>query len=264
MHQNINQYTRWVDIIGKENSPEELQKVIEKSNHFEDLDKNDNLFKIYNNEQAFKRQVVEEKHKYDEISNYYLTKGRENPYSTIGAFRRSYRSEKGSEAYKKSHYWKLSENEIINAPPKAYAIEIIKAKDYVDKFKGVGGKNLIKAIVAESRTAIRRCDQTNNEHGAIIDVDGNILFSFSGKNSSADYTGFNFDKYKTNSLVMTHNHPNSRSFSVDDILTASQYPQIKTIVATGHDGTVYSLSIEKGKRVDRSIEREYNTIYVGI
>lgn len=42
------------------------------------------------------------------------------------------------------------------------------------------------------------------------------------------------------------------------LLTASQYPQIKTIVATGHDGTVYSLSIENGKRVDRSVEREYN------
>ncbi len=45
---------------------------------------------------------------------------------------------------------------------------------------------------------------------------------------------------------------------MDDILTASQYPQIKTIVATGHDGTVYSLSIENGKRVDRSVEIEHN------
>lgn len=34
--------------------------------------------------------------------------------------------------------------------------------------------------------------------------------------------------------------------------------QIKTIVATGHDGSVYSLSIGNGKRVDRRISMDYN------
>ncbi len=86
--------------------------------------------------------------------------------------------------------------------------------------------------------------------------------NFSGKNSSADYAKFDFSKYKSDSLVLTHNHPHSKSFSVDDILTLSQYKQIKTIVATGHDGSVYSLSIDGGERVDRRIEVEYNTYMI--
>ena len=37
---------------------EELKKIIEQSNHFENLDKNDKLFKLYNADQAFKRQLI--------------------------------------------------------------------------------------------------------------------------------------------------------------------------------------------------------------
>ena len=82
-------------------SPEELEKVIERSNHFEELDKNDNLFKIYNKEQAFLRQLVDEKREFDNLT---AELGSNMPYKTIGGFRRARRE--GSIKYKKIHYRK--------------------------------------------------------------------------------------------------------------------------------------------------------------
>lgn len=37
-------------------------------------------------------------------------------------------------------------------------------------------------------------------------------------------------------------------------------PQIGTIIAVGHNGAVYKLSIGRGERVDRSIVSEYNML----
>ena len=93
-----------------------------------------------------------------------------------------------------------------------------------------------------------------------IDASGQSVFSFTGQNSSADYRRFRFSKYKEKSLVLVHNHPSGGSFSADDILTISDNPQINTIVAAGHNGVVYQLSIGDGKRVDRDIYSEYNIV----
>lgn len=80
-------------------SPEELQKVIEKSNHFEDLDKNDKFFKVYNKEQAFRRQMVDESREFHRLKD---TLGDQMLYKNIGSFRRARRS--NSLGYKKLHY----------------------------------------------------------------------------------------------------------------------------------------------------------------
>ena len=60
------------------------------------------------------------------------------------------------------------------------------------------------------------------------------------------------------SLVLVLNHPQSTSFSADDVLTLLDNPEIKTIVAAGHDGSVYVLSIGDGKRVDINFQEKYN------
>ena len=258
MHPNCrHEFLQWHESYAK--SPEELQEIIDKSNRFEDFDKNEKLFKIYNQGQAFLRQLNSEKRAYDEMVNYYQAVGRKPPYDSLGSFRRSYRKERGSVPYNKTHRWKVGEKEILNAPPEEYNHDIIDSQDYIKKFSGIGNKQVVKTLRRESLKSIRRCDKTTDERGVILSENGEVFHTFYGKNSSADYSNFSFEKQKPNSLILTHNHPHSNSFSVDDILTATQYPAIKTIVATGHDGTVYSLSIGNGKRVDRSIEREYNT-----
>ena len=53
----------------------------------------------------------------------------------------------------------------------------------------------------------------------------------------------------------------SSSFSADDIDLLLQLPQINFIIAGGHDGTVYKLSIGTGRRtVDNNLYAEYNII----
>ena len=144
--------------------------------------------------------------------------------------------------------------------PQAYNNVVIDNETYREKFVELGGKRVVSTVVKESRRCIRINDMTTDERGVFIETNGNSIFSFIGKNSSADYGRFNFSKYKEKSLVLVHNHPHSGSFSADDILTVSDNPQIKTIVAVGHDGTVYQLSIGDGKRVDKNIYSEYNKL----
>ncbi len=77
---------------------EELKKIIEESNHFENLDKNDKLFKLYNADQAFKRQLIKESKEFHYLKN---TMGEQMPYQTLGGFRRASRS--GSSQYEAVH-----------------------------------------------------------------------------------------------------------------------------------------------------------------
>lgn len=75
-------------------SSEELEKVIEKSNHFENFDKNHELFKLYNADQALQRQWIKESR---EFHNLTAELGDNMPYKTLGSFRRASRSK--SEEY---------------------------------------------------------------------------------------------------------------------------------------------------------------------
>lgn len=77
----------------------------------------------------------------------------------------------------------------------------------------------------------------------------------------SDYGGtftYDFSGYKPNSLILVHNHPNNAPFSFDDFVSANNNPEIKTIIAAGHDGTVYKLSCGNGRRLDLSDKNVYN------
>lgn len=85
---------------------EELKKIIEESNHFENLDKNDKLFKLYNADQAFKRQLIKESKEFHYLKN---TMGEQMPYQTLGGFRRASRS--GSPQYEMVHKRNVDNNQ---------------------------------------------------------------------------------------------------------------------------------------------------------
>jgi hypothetical protein len=64
-----------------------------------------------------------------------------------------------------------------------------------------------------------------------------------------------------NTVVLTHNHPRSSSFSDDDITLLIKNKQLKTIIAGGHNGKVYILSIGKFDRsIDINIYSRYNIL----
>ena len=103
-------------------SPEELQKVIEKSNHFEDLDKNDKLFKVYNKEQAFRRQMVDESREFHRLKD---TLGDQMPYKNISSFRRARRAK--SETYMRMH---RDITELGSAKKDGQILDFYKRKGY--------------------------------------------------------------------------------------------------------------------------------------
>ncbi len=146
-----------------------------------------------------------------------------------------------------------------NTPPPYNRQVIDDVEGYRKKFEGLGNKSVVKALRREARVCIKDNDGTNNERGVFIDEKGNSLMKFSGKNSRAEFNCQELESYPNDSLVLVHNHPHSTSFSIMDILSLMTNPQIKTIVAVGHDGSVYSLSVGGGKRVDISVVEEYNS-----
>lgn len=79
--------------------PEVVERLIKESNHFEEFDKNDKLFKVYNRNQALQRQWVDESREFHKLQD---TLGDQMPYKNIGSFRRARRS--NSLGYKKLHY----------------------------------------------------------------------------------------------------------------------------------------------------------------
>jgi hypothetical protein len=54
-----------------------------------------------------------------------------------------------------------------------------------------------------------------------------------------------------NSLTPIHNHPNSTSFSVDDLDVMCSYDSIKELRVIGYNGTKYRMTVGNGQRVSR-------------
>ena len=91
---------------------EELQELIEKSNYFKELSPDDKLFKIYNRNQALLRQYNEER---KEFKEWQIQLGDENPYKTLGGFRRAKRS--GSETYTETKKAVVSVQKLPDSKP---------------------------------------------------------------------------------------------------------------------------------------------------
>lgn len=137
---------------------------------------------------------------------------------------------------------------------------IIGSEDYRDKFDIFSNNKANSTLCRETRRAIRQNSGTTNETAVLVDSKGNIL----AKQRTGSYGGtvdLNSTKDASeNSIVITHNHPGSTSFSDDDIALLMDNPQIKTIVAGGHDGTVYKLSIGHGTRLSIDKNLGFNAI----
>lgn len=97
MHPNCRH--EFIPFVEDMNTKEELEKIIKDSNHFEELSKDDKLFKIYNRNQALNRQWVDESREYHSLKD---KLGDKFPYKTLGRFKRARRS--GTLEYKQLHY----------------------------------------------------------------------------------------------------------------------------------------------------------------
>lgn len=139
--------------------------------------------------------------------------------------------------------------------------KVIDSKEYYSKYRGV---TTHKISIFDRKVAdyAKNCISVND--GKATERVYLLLASTGGKRDMielSDYGGtftYDFSGYKPNSLILVHNHPNNAPFSFDDFVSANNNPEIKTIIAAGHDGTVYKLSCGDGRRLDLSDKNVYN------
>lgn len=123
--------------------------------------------------------------------------------------------------------------------------KLILSKEYESKFDGYNEKQK-QAVISESRRILLENKGTKYESYSVIAPNGEIVCNKNkvgvsgGLVASSDYNVIK--TYKD--LIFIHNHPSGRSFSIDDIKFILTTPNIKEMIACGHDGTVYSISFE--------------------
>ena len=141
-------------------------------------------------------------------------------------------------------------------------IAYIESDTYRKAFDGVFKKDKLNSEVCrQTRKAIRLNDGRQTENYAFIFEDGSKVVTGKAGAFGGVIDGSCLDGKANGSVVLTHNHPLSSSFSSDDIELLIKTPEIGMLIAGGHDGTVYKLSIGKGKRsVDGNIASEYNIL----
>ena len=83
----------------------------------------------------------------------------------------------------------------------------------------------------------------------LTDEKGTVLDIVKGENDRVAFSERTINqiaKNKKTALILYHNHPGGNSFSQGDISVLLTNPEIKEMVAVGHNGRVYSLKIGKG------------------
>lgn len=97
----------------RHHTKEENDRMIKESNRSWEEDSKDKHYQqtkdaaeAYNRSQSFMRQLNAERNTYEAMKLAYAEQGKEPPYKSLGAFRRSYRKEKGTEGYEKTHKWR--------------------------------------------------------------------------------------------------------------------------------------------------------------
>ena len=140
---------------------------------------------------------------------------------------------------------------------------VIDSDEYADKFNDVVILPAVQERIVETvRDSIYENDGTQNETVTFLN-------KWTGKQIGKKY----HHKYKggltaggmitvpnsaDNSLILVHNHGNSSPFSFNDFYLLNECPQVKTIIAAGHNGIVYKMSVGSGKRLDMNNINVYN------
>lgn len=210
----------------------------------------------YQEWQIKNRQLNAERNEYQQLKK---VLGNEMPYKTLASYRRARRAESSAYIDARKAYNNLLEKTEFHKET-AYNYKVVDDVSYKDKFHKIGSKNSVDIIIKnEARKCIIENNMTKNERVVILDYYGKEKRQvITGKNQTVYINSEYFTKSKNNSLILVHNHPMSTSFSFEDIITLSANPQIRTMIVAAHDGTVYTLSIGEGKRLDRRDSMIYN------
>lgn len=137
--------------------------------------------------------------------------------------------------------------------------KVIESKSFANKFKGVTSNPLgDKKIIKYAKKCVYNNDGFDTEDIYLLKSFSGVLVDNKKTGAYGGSISLDIDNFKENTLILVHNHPNSVAFSFADFVTLNDTPEIKTMIAVGHNGTVYKMSVGKGKRLDFTTNKEYN------
>lgn len=129
--------------------------------------------------------------------------------------------------------------------------EYFDSKEYKNKFKQFGSDFF--SGIARDTVYVSAREAIKNNYGSMseeVSVIGNISGIIKDRQYSDGLSvSFNIPKGRAGAYTVIHNHPNNAPLSIEDIVTASECPSIKTMMAASHDGKIYWLQIGDGKRL---------------
>lgn len=129
--------------------------------------------------------------------------------------------------------------------------EYFDSKEYKNKFKQFGSDFF--SGIARDTVYVSAREAIKNNYGSMseeVSVIGNISGIIKDRQYSNGLSvSFNIPKGRAGAYTVIHNHPNNAPLSIEDIVTASECPSIKTMMAASHDGKIYWLQIGDGKRL---------------
>ena len=129
--------------------------------------------------------------------------------------------------------------------------EYFDSKEYKNKFKKFGSDFF--SGIARDTVYVSAREAIKNNYGSMseeVSVIGNISGIIKDRQYSDGLSvSFNIPKGRVGAYTVIHNHPNNAPLSIEDIVTASECPSIKTMMAASHDGKIYWLQIGDGKRL---------------
>ena len=130
------------------------------------------------------------------------------------------------------------------------AVQAIREKTpgYITNYENKSREEKREAVVD---WLLRKGNASGKERYVLTDEKGTVLDIVKGKKNSVVFSERTINqiaKNKKTALILYHNHPGGNSFSQSDISVLLTNPEIKEMVAVGHNGRVYSLRIGKGKR----------------
>ena len=97
----------------------------------------------------------------------------------------------------------------------------------------------------------------NEETAIAITLSGERILKQHSKGLVLEVDTHVLHQQPIDSVILIHNHPQNDSFSSYDLRFMSNR-QIHTLIASCHDGKVFSLRTNCGKTVDEWIVSEYN------
>ena len=130
--------------------------------------------------------------------------------------------------------------------------EYFESKEYKNKFRQFDSDFF--SVLARDSVYVSAREAVLNNYGHMSE-EVSVISNISGVIKDRQYSNglsvsFNIPKGRAGAYTVIHNHPNNAPLSIEDIVTASECPSIRTMMAASHDGKIYWLQIGNGKRLD--------------